>query len=86
MKILNSKNYQLIDSGRGRKLERFGAYLIARPCSQAVWEPKLSQIEWDLADADFTREGENKWLKNPLPESWTIEVSGITFKLSPTDF
>lgn len=83
---LPSNTYHLIDSGRGRKLERFGDYVIARPCSQAVWEPKLSQEEWNKANADFTREGENKWLKNPLPISWTIEVSGISFKLSPTDF
>lgn len=83
---LSSNTYHLIDSGRGRKLERFDAYLIARPCSQAIWEPKLSQEEWDKADADFSREGENKWLKKPPPESWTIEVSGVTFKLSPTDF
>lgn len=79
--------YELIDSGRGRKLEQFGAYLIARPCSQAIWEPRLSQKDWDKADADFTREGENKWLeKKPLPDSWNIIVSEITFKLSPTDF
>lgn len=80
-------DYVLVDSGKGRKLERFGSFLIARPCSQAVWEPRLPQSEWDKADADFTREGENKWLeKKPLPESWNITVSGITFKLSPTDF
>lgn len=82
-----TQDYLLIDSGRGRKLERFGSYLIARPCSQAVWQPRLSQGEWDKADADFTREGENKWSeKKPLPGSWNITVSGITFKLSPTDF
>lgn len=82
-----SKDYLLIDSGRGRKLERFGPYLIARPCSQAVWEPQLPSKEWDKADADFTREGTNKWSeKKPLPESWHITVSGVTFKLSPTDF
>lgn len=84
---VKESDYILVDSGRGRKLERFGPYLIARPCSQAVWEQRLSQKEWDKADADFTREGENKWqAKKPLPDSWTVTVSGVTFKLSPTDF
>lgn len=83
----DSQTYHLIDSGHGRKLERFGRYLIARPCAQAVWQPSLPLSEWNKADADFTREDENKWLeKNPLPTSWNIAVSGITFKLSPTDF
>lgn len=83
----DSQTYYLIDSGHGRKLERFGRYLIARPCAQAVWQPSLPLSAWNKADADFTREDENKWLeKNPLPSSWNIKVSGITFKLSPTDF
>ena len=36
-------SYELLDSGNGRKLERFGPYTLARPCAQAVWRP-LSPI------------------------------------------
>lgn len=80
-------SYTLVDSGRGRKLERFGPYLLSRPCSQAVWHPQLSEKEWEAADASFSREQENKWTwKRPLPSTWTIEVAGIQFKISPTDF
>jgi 23S rRNA (cytosine1962-C5)-methyltransferase len=82
-----STTYELIDSGSGRKLERFGPYTLSRPCSQAVWKPKLSQTIWQQADAIFTRDEENRWIKNKsLPSSWTIQVEGISFKIQPTDF
>lgn len=82
-----SNSYQLIDSGHGRKLEKFGPYLLIRPCSQAVWKPLLAQKEWDKADAQFSREPENKWImKTSLPERWEIDVADIRFKISTTDF
>lgn len=81
------QSYALIDSGFGRKLEKFGSFLISRPCAQAVWSPQLSEKEWNKADAKFTREGGNEWIsKKPLPDTWNIEVSDIVFKLSSTDF
>jgi len=87
MQKTNTDNfYTLCDSGQGRKLERFGPYLIIRPCAQAVWQNKLSQEEWDRADAIFTREGDKKWLKKTTADYWTIQTAGITFKISPTDF
>lgn len=80
-------HYALIDSGKGRKLERFGSYLLSRPCSQAVWQTQLSEKEWDKADATFSREQENKWTqKRLLPSTWQIEVAGLLFKISTTDF
>lgn len=79
-------NYLLLDSGKGRKLERFGSYTLIRPASQAVWRPQKEAL-WGKVDAEFTRENEKEWRSNrPLPESWQIEVSGIRFKLSTTDF
>ncbi len=80
-------NYSLVDSGEGRKLERFGPYLIDRPCAQAVWKKQLSDRDWLECDAVFTREGENRWIfRHQLPEMWHIDVSSIAFKISPTDF
>jgi 23S rRNA (cytosine1962-C5)-methyltransferase len=82
-----NRTYQLIDTGDGRKLERFGPWLISRPASQAVWKPSLPLSKWEEADAIFSREGDNHWLKKPTPwEPWTIEIEEILFKLSPTDF
>jgi 23S rRNA (cytosine1962-C5)-methyltransferase len=77
--------YQLLDSGSELKLERFGEYVVARPCSQAVWRPILSKEEWKKAHATFTREPSNKWM-GKLPSSWVVEHQGIQFKLMPTDF
>lgn len=79
--------YELLDSGQGHKLERFGKYILDRPCSQAVWKPQLPQKEWEKRNARFTRDPDNQWMKDPLlPSEWTIEVAGIHFKIAPTDF
>ncbi len=80
-------DYELIDSGDGRKLERFGRYVLARPCSQALWRPSLSAAEWSRADASFDREDGNRWHgRTNLPKEWNIETAGIKFKLGGTDF
>jgi 23S rRNA (cytosine1962-C5)-methyltransferase len=82
-----SEKYFLVDSGNQQKLERFGSYLIARPCSQALWHPSLPKSDWDAADAFFSRDGGNAWsYKKKLPEAWIAEVEGVRFKISPTDF
>ena len=79
--------YELLDSGDGRKLERFGDVVLARPCSQALWRPALGAGEWNRADATFDREEGNRWHgRSNLPKSWTIETAGIRFKLGGTDF
>jgi len=80
-------DYELLDSGDGRKLERFGKYALARPCSQAMWRPVLPNAEWERADASFDREDGNRWHgRSNLPKEWTIETAGIRFKLGGTDF
>ncbi len=79
--------YELVDSGDGRKLERFGDYVLARPCSQALWRPMLGMDAWNGADASFDREEGNRWHgRSNLPKSWNIETAGIRFKLGGTDF
>jgi 23S rRNA (cytosine1962-C5)-methyltransferase len=40
-------DYELIDSGDGMKLERYGSFRIARPESQALWSPRLTSWDWD---------------------------------------
>ncbi|MGA8164546.1 MAG: class I SAM-dependent methyltransferase [Waddliaceae bacterium] len=81
----SNARYTLVDSGHQRKLERFGPCLIARPASQAIWEPMLPTTEWEQADAVFTREGACQWLKS-APESWIVALAGMDFKVSPTQF
>ena len=80
-------DYELLDSGDGRKLERFGKYVLARPCSQALWRPSRQKAEWDRADASFDREDGNRWHgRGNIPKEWTIETAGIKFRLCGTDF
>ncbi len=80
-------SYSLLDSGHGEKLERFGSQVLVRPCAQAAWRPVLAKTQWDGADARFTREGGNRWLKKKaLADHWIVDLQGIKFKLMPTDF
>ena len=80
-------DYELVDSGDGRKLERFGKYVLARPCSQAMWRPTKPESDWNRADASFDREDGNRWHgRSNLPKEWNIETAGVKFKLGGTDF
>ena len=81
-----TEDYELIDSGDGRKFERFGSYTLVRPCSQAMWRPR-DAAAWRTATASFDREDGNRWHgRSALPKEWTIETAGIRFKLGGTDF
>ncbi|HDP24715.1 MAG TPA: hypothetical protein ENN34_04655 [Deltaproteobacteria bacterium] len=83
----SSDDYELLDSGEGRKLERFGAYRLVRPCAQAIWPKKRDAGLWKSADALFERSRGNRWHgASALPGSWEIRLEGITFRISPTDF
>lgn len=80
-------DYELLDSGDGRKLERFGRHVLARPCSQALWRMSLPESEWARADASFDREDGNRWHgRANLPKEWNIQTAGIRFRLGGTDF
>lgn len=83
-----SKDYELIDSGEGEKLERFGGYLLRRPDPQALWKKTLDEKEWKNANASFIREGDNaKWrTKEGTPKEWFIELAGLKFLIKPTAF
>jgi 23S rRNA (cytosine1962-C5)-methyltransferase len=75
-------DYRLIDSGNGRKLERFGKVLVDRPEPQALWRPGLAAGRWEAANAVFSGEGDDeggRWRSNgALPESWPVRVRDIT--------
>jgi 23S rRNA (cytosine1962-C5)-methyltransferase len=47
------QSYELLDSGNGQKLERFGEYVLSRPDPNAIWNKRLSETEWKKADAAF---------------------------------
>ncbi len=70
------KDYELLDSGNGLKLERFGSYSFIRPEIQALWRPSLPIASWDSADAVFQPSGEESgghWLiKKKIREQWEM--------------
>ena len=78
--------YELIDSGRGQKLERFGSYLIVRPSPQAVWEKEKPDL-WNTVDAIFERTQGERWrFKKQIPKEWQITIDSLTFLIRPTEF
>src|SRR5215831_5636998 len=86
-------DYALLDSGHGRKLERFGRFVVDRPEPQAMWQPVLEPGRWLRSDAvfkagDAAPDGEGgRWLRNkPLPESWAIKVLDVTMLGRLTNF
>ena len=83
------KEYELLDSGDGMKLERWGQYIVARPEPQALW-PKLHDAAfWDRAQAVYTRgvAGRGTWqMREKLPERWQVGYKGLKFWVRPTDF
>jgi len=76
--------YQLLDSGNGRRLERFGKYILNRPDPEVMWSKNLSEDEWEKADAKFIND---KWITKPnFPEKWEFEVNDLKINLKLTPF
>ncbi len=84
----SSQDYELLDSGDGEKLERFGQYVLRRPDPQALWRKSLEEKDWKGANASFLREGDNgKWRsKDGVPKEWFIEMGNLKFLIKPTAF
>ncbi len=85
----NWQEYELLDSGNCKKLERFGSFGIVRPDPRALWLPSLPKAEWDKALANFqgkTKET-GKWSR-PLriSERWQIHYKSLSFQLRFSDF
>jgi 23S rRNA (cytosine1962-C5)-methyltransferase len=82
-------DYGLMDSGNGRKLERYGPYNLVRPEPQAMWAPALA--EWD-ADAEFVpgsdEEGGGRWtFARSVPrEGWELSWNEVRFRAQATPF
>ena len=82
------EEYALLDSGSGKRLERFGKYILSRPDPQAIWLPKLPVGVWETADAVFEKDkqGKENWKQRTgMPEKWEMQWENVTFyaKLSP---
>jgi 23S rRNA (cytosine1962-C5)-methyltransferase len=79
----SSKDYELLDSGEGEKLERFGAVVVRRPDPQVLWQKQLPSSVWNKADIAF---GKGWTGKSQVPNPWTIEFEGKFFGLKLSSF
>ena len=96
IKIFYSKDwvdYELLDTGEGKKLERFGPYTFIRPYEDAVWSKTLTkevQKTWKNADGKFWNSKEvakRGWkITNKIKPKWEMFYKGIKFLASPTPF
>ncbi len=82
------EDYSLLDVGNGRRLERWGEYILSRPDPVAIGEVNFPQL-WKNADAIYHRAatGGGSWeYKKKLPERWQIGYKDLKFIISPTGF
>ena len=82
------KDYTVIDTSGGEKLERWGDYTLIRPDPQVIWKTEKKNKLWRTADASYRRSssGGGAWSDNKLPESWVISYGDLNFKIKPMGF
>ena len=82
-------DYELLDSGDGAKLERFGKYTLARPDKSILWQRTLADKIWNQADAEFVlgENGEGQWHnKTKMPSKWLMRYGDLSFWARLTPF
>ena len=82
------KDYELIDCGRGEKLERWDKHILVRPDPQAIWNTPRSHRGWRKPDAKYARSstGGGQWEVKNVPERWTVNYKELTFNIKPMNF
>lgn len=82
------KDYELLDCGRGEKLERWGDKLLVRPDPQAIWNTPRIHGGWKRPDGRYLRSsaGGGSWEKGRLPGQWQIRYKNLTFQIKPMNF
>lgn len=82
------KDYRILDTSSGEKLEMWGDVCLARPDPQIIWNTPKGKI-WGNADAHYRRSntGGGQWeFYHKLPEHWTISYKELRFQIKPTGF
>ncbi len=85
----NWDEYELIDSGNERKLERFGKYILNRIETQAIWRQSKPEDIWHKADAVFKKTDDRRgaWVfKNKIPEQWNLNFEEFKLQVQLTPF
>lgn len=84
----NWKDYEVLDTSCGEKLERWGDYLLVRPDPQVIWDTPKTLKGWTRMNGHYHRskKGGGEWEFFDLPEQWTIRYKTLTFNLKPFSF
>ena len=84
----NWKDYEVIDTSKGEKLERWGKYILLRPDPQVLWDTPKKNPAWKHLNAHYHRskKGGGEWEFFDLPEQWSIHYKDLTFHLKPFSF
>ncbi|MCR5266954.1 MAG: class I SAM-dependent methyltransferase [Lachnospiraceae bacterium] len=82
------KDYEVIDTGNGEKLERWGNYILLRPDPQVIWDADRKDSRWKHLNAHYHRsaKGGGEWEFFDLPDQWSIRYDSLTFQLKPFSF
>ena len=85
----NWKDYELLDTSRGERLERWGDIILIRPDPQILWDTPRRDPRWKQAHARYHRSntGGGQWERyRPIPDSWQISYGDLQFALKPMGF
>ena len=84
----NWKDYEVIDTSRGEKLERWGDYILVRPDPQVIWDTERTDRRWNHKNGHYHRssKGGGEWEFFHLPQEWSIQYKNLTFHLKPFSF
>ena len=84
----NWKDYEVLDTSDGEKLERWGDYLLVRPDPQVIWNTPKSLPGWKNPNGHYHRsqKGGGEWEFLNLPKEWSIHYHELTFHLKPFSF
>ena len=82
------KDYEVIDTSDGEKLERWGSFYLVRPDPQVIWSTPRQDPRWKRFDARYARSstGGGHWSAHHLPEHWCIRYRELTFQVKPMNF
>lgn len=82
------KDYEVIDTSSGEKLERWGDYRLVRPDPQVIWNTPKNKKEWNNKNGHYHRskKGGGEWEFFDLPKAWQISYKELTFNLQPFNF
>ena len=84
----NWKDYEVLDTSAGEKLERWGKYILVRPDPQVIWNTPKDDLLWRKYDARYARSstGGGKWQNLRLPAQWQVRYKELTFQVKPMNF